>query len=69
MTFLEFCESVSETPLDDWQKTYILEMQKHIEAGHKLIMPRGRTTKNLELYVAFLYAYYKNIEEENDETN
>lgn len=62
MTFLEFCESISETPLSDWQKTYILEMQKHIEAGHKLIIPRGRGTKSLELYVAFLYAFYKKEE-------
>ena len=67
MTFLEFCESISETPLVDWQKTYILEMQKHIEAGHKLVIPRGRTIKSLELYVGFLYACYKNLEEEEEE--
>lgn len=64
MTFLEFCESISETPLYDWQKTYILEIQKHIEAGHEFVMPRGRVRKSLELYVGFLYAVYKKIEEE-----
>jgi len=68
MTFLEFCESISETPLVDWQKTYILEMQNHIEAGHKLVMPRGSIDKfRLELYVGFLYAAYKRLKEEKDE--
>ena len=64
MTFLEFCESISENPLSDWQKTYILEMQKHIEAGHELVIHRGRTLKSLELYVAFLYAFYKKADKE-----
>jgi hypothetical protein len=60
VTFLEFCESISETPLADWQKDYILEMQKHIEAGHELVFPRGRIKNyKLELYVGFLYALYK----------
>ena len=67
MTFLEFCEYISPTPLYDWQKTYILEMQKLTEAGHVFItMPRGRgrVTKSPELYVGFLYAVFKKAEKD-----
>ena len=62
MTFVEYCESISEQPLSEWQKTYLneaYEISKKLKTPFIFPPRRGNGKSMTELITMILLSEYE----------